>query len=136
MKRALLSLLLAVPLQACHLGPFYDIYEVGIGPPVPELAARAEAEIRVGETDLPDLLAALGPPSRIERHRDALTLTYNRRSRNQHWFGFGVGIFGFDLHLFDYSAVAEPEQRMVFLVEDDLVTAVGNTLSGIGVETE
>ncbi|MFH0946265.1 MAG: hypothetical protein V2A76_13780 [Planctomycetota bacterium] len=136
MKRALLWILLGLPLQACHLGPFYDIYEVSIGPQVPELAARAEAGIRAGETPLPELLSLLGPPSKIERHRESLILTYNRRSRNRHWFGIGVGMFGFNLHLFDHDTDQKPEQRLVFLVEDELVMAVGNTLSGVGDGTE
>jgi len=126
-----LLLLLMLPLAGCHLGPFYDIYQTRIGPDLHRLSRLAESQVKAGETGVAELVALLGPPTRIERKRDDLALIYSSEIQDRHWYGIGIGMLGFNLHLFDHDTIVEPQQRLLFLVEDDVVIGVGNTVSGL-----
>lgn len=129
--RRFLPLVLCVTF-GCHLGPFYDIYRYEIGPDVSRLSVLADQGIRGGQTHLAEALALLGPPTSIERRRDVQVLTWRKRAMDRHWAGVGIGMLGFNIHVFDHDSVSEPEQRIVLFVENDVVTAIGNSYADSG----
>ncbi len=107
----------------CHFGPFVDVHDAAIGPDVREIVRRGP---RPGAT-LGDLLDLAGPPTRIERRRDELFLWWERRTFTREWIGLGLGALGFNLQLVDRSTSRRAGERLLCVVRDGRVVAVGTT---------
>ena len=123
MRAWLVGVLLAG--AGCHLGPFYDVHHVRVGPRGPDVARELEGFVKVGETTLTALLDRAGPPTRLSRRGDSLWLSWGGTDLTRHWYGFGVGAAGFFLQLAQGDRRIDGERRLVCVVRDGVVVGVG-----------